>query len=335
MIKVSLIIPVYNVVKYIDRCLDSVMNQEYPDIECILVDDYTPDNSFEIINKKLDAYSGRIDFKIVRHKENRGLSAARNSGVKVATGDYIFFLDSDDQLVEGAIESFVDAIIEYGSVDFLIGDYQVIGNWYYRGIQSEKYLSSNVEIFSDYLSGKWYVMAWGKLINRSFFEKYNLWFVEGLLHEDELFSFRLAFFSNRMVYVNKNIYRYFIRNDSIMGHKRYKNYIDHLFVISENLKLSRSLKFGLSDSNIGCYFISVFYGIMFSVINNSSLNIVEKRELIHQIQKNVKELRRDIVIHTFKTHLEYHILSSHYSVVNLVMKCYFYFCGIKYKRYEC
>ena len=174
MIKVSLIIPVYNVVKYIDRCLDSVMNQEYPNIECILVDDYTPDNSFEIINKKLDAYSGRIDFKIVRHKENRGLSAARNSGVKVATGDYIFFLDSDDQLVEGAIEAFVDAIIEYGSVDFLIGDYQVIGNWYYRGIQSEKYLSSNVEIFSDYLSGKWYVMACGKLINRFFFEKYNM-----------------------------------------------------------------------------------------------------------------------------------------------------------------
>ena len=100
MISVSIIIPVYNVEQYIESCLLSVINQNYKgDIECVIVNDCTPDQSMVVVHKILSDYDGNILFKIVDHKENRGLSASRNSGVRVATGDYLYFLDSDDILV--------------------------------------------------------------------------------------------------------------------------------------------------------------------------------------------------------------------------------------------
>ena len=89
--KFSIIIPVYNVEKYIVNCLNSVANQLYDDIECIIVDDCSPDNSMIHVASFLEQYEGKIIFKIVTHEKNQGLSAARNSGVKIATGDYLFF----------------------------------------------------------------------------------------------------------------------------------------------------------------------------------------------------------------------------------------------------
>ena len=97
--KISVIIPVYNVAPYIAACLQSVMRQTaQAALECILVDDCGPDNSMEVVNETLKSYNGPVDFKIVRHTQNRGLSAARNTGMAAATGDYIYFLDSDDEI---------------------------------------------------------------------------------------------------------------------------------------------------------------------------------------------------------------------------------------------
>ena len=92
MVNVSIIIPVYNVEQYIESCLYSVINQTYKGtLECIIVNDCTPDQSMEVVNRLLSVYQGNILFKIINHQENKGLSAARNSGVKIAKGDYLYF----------------------------------------------------------------------------------------------------------------------------------------------------------------------------------------------------------------------------------------------------
>ena len=101
--KVSIIIPVYNVAPYIKRCLDSVVAQSFQDIECILVDDCGTDNSKEIVQQYIDNYQGQIQFKFIHHEKNLGLSGARNTGIKVATGEWLYFLDSDDSIIPDCI----------------------------------------------------------------------------------------------------------------------------------------------------------------------------------------------------------------------------------------
>ena len=101
---ISIIIPVYQVSDYVERCIRSVMSQTFTDIECIIVDDATVDDSMVKCQKLIDEYDGRIQFRLLHHEKNRGLSAARNTGTKAATGEYVFYLDSDDEITSDCIE---------------------------------------------------------------------------------------------------------------------------------------------------------------------------------------------------------------------------------------
>ena len=101
---VSIVIPVFKVSEYIDRCVRSVMEQTYGDIECILVDDASPDDSIARCERLISDYQGPIRFVILHHRQNRGVSAARNTGTAAATGDCVFYLDGDDALVPNSIE---------------------------------------------------------------------------------------------------------------------------------------------------------------------------------------------------------------------------------------
>lgn len=99
--RVSIIVPVYKVERYVERCLQSVTAQTYEDIECICVNDGTPDNSFEVVKRFVAEHGSenkKISFILVEHDQNKGLSEARNIGIRQASGDYVFFLDSDDAL---------------------------------------------------------------------------------------------------------------------------------------------------------------------------------------------------------------------------------------------
>ena len=104
--KVSIIIPVYNVVDYIERCWKSVNAQTYSDIELIFVDDCGTDESISKL-ETLISEGSRFPVQIIKHKKNRGLSAARNTGIEASSGDYVYFLDSDDDLVPSCIEELV------------------------------------------------------------------------------------------------------------------------------------------------------------------------------------------------------------------------------------
>ena len=126
--KISIVVPVYNVEAYIEDCLKSVAAQTYKgEIECIIINDCTPDNSCAVIEHFVKEYNGPIEFKLLHHTVNRGLSAARNTGIDVATGDYIYFLDSDDEITPDCLEHLAAPLAE-NAYDFVIGNYTTIGS---------------------------------------------------------------------------------------------------------------------------------------------------------------------------------------------------------------
>ena len=109
--KITIIVPVYNVEQYIKECFDSIAAQTYKgDIECIFVDDCGQDKSVEILEKMIACYQGGISFSIIHHEHNKGLSGARNTGIRNASGDYLYFLDSDDCLLPKSIESLANIL---------------------------------------------------------------------------------------------------------------------------------------------------------------------------------------------------------------------------------
>ena len=119
--KVSIIIPVYQVSAYIERCIRSVMNQIYTDLECIIVDDCGTDDSIVKCDRLIQAYSGPIEFIVLHHDQNRGQSAARNTGIRYAKGKWLFFLDSDDEITGNCIEILVRAAMETEKTEMVIG----------------------------------------------------------------------------------------------------------------------------------------------------------------------------------------------------------------------
>lgn len=198
--KISIIIPVYNVEEYLKTCIDSVINQTYKNLEIICVNDCSPDNSLAIL-KQYEAQDERI--RIVNHKVNKGLAEARNSGMDVATGKYIFFLDSDDYIVPDIIEKLYAKIIR-DNADAVYSKTQVFTDssepelidrankkqYVYDQLPSEDILFSieNNNLCTILHSG---VEVWGKLFSVDFLKKHNIFFIKkNIKYEDSDFTIK-------------------------------------------------------------------------------------------------------------------------------------------------
>ena len=193
MVSISIVIPVYHVEPYIQRCLESVMAQDKAEanIECILVDDCGQDCSMAIARATVANYQGSITFRIVSHKENRGLSAARNTGLSQATGDYVMFIDSDDYLLPDSISYFLENLERHPDVDIVMGNVRNCkdGGLMIRNI-SEPWLIDQPDIFfRRVLHHQIYLYAWNKLIRRDVLTRNGILFEEGTIYEDQLWSY--------------------------------------------------------------------------------------------------------------------------------------------------
>jgi glycosyltransferase involved in cell wall biosynthesis len=215
--KASIVIPVYNAALYLDRCLASVMAQTHPDLECILVDDGSTDGSPELAAKKIAAYAGSAQFKVIRHECNRGQSAARNTGIRAATGDYVYFMDSDDEIWPDTVARFVAGVRE-GEADFAVGEFQIEG-------AGPAMLSLRLEagmvrgrdaILTSFLRGDWHTLAGNRFVRRQWIADHHLYFAEGLVHEDELWTLMLACKAQAMGVVKGPTYLYRIHGNSTM-----------------------------------------------------------------------------------------------------------------------
>ncbi len=222
---VSIIIPVYNVERYIKRCLESIIAQDCKlfCIECILVDDCSTDRSLEIISEVLAAYIGEnISFVIKHHEVNKGLSAARNTGIMASTGDYLYFMDSDDRLINDSLKYLVAASIDYPNAEIIMGNSLCVGI-NFRTNTPILFDNTKLRLFSDkkemwkmLFSQKLDRHAWNKLVRRTAVLHNELFFVEGIIYEDVLWTYELIGSTSSIMVISDMIYIYESNEDSII-----------------------------------------------------------------------------------------------------------------------
>lgn len=206
---ISVIIPIYNVEKYLRRCVDSVLAQTYRDLEVFLVDDGSPDNCGAIC----DEYAQTDNRIIVIHKENGGLSDARNAALDKMSGEYVTFVDSDDYIAVDALESMLDSLIRTGS-DIAVGnmpsfdEYGETGSFY--SPYTEETVLEGEKLFETLLQP----CAPNRLYRTELFETVR--YPVGRYYEDVFVWHRILALTKRMVFTGKNAYYYFIRSGSIM-----------------------------------------------------------------------------------------------------------------------
>lgn len=211
--KISILIPVYGVEKYISKCLESVANQTYKNIEVIFINDCTKDDSINIVEQYIDSKNKNFDkIAIVHNQTNLGLSATRNVGLKNATGDFIFHLDSDDYLEFDAIESLMtlqkeeDADIVFSNLRYVYSNDNTVVRKLSLDKDKDKYLT-NILFRSTGLN------VVGNLYRKDLFEKVK--FVEGLnFGEDYVTLPKLVFLSNKIAFLKSSIYNYIKLNSN-------------------------------------------------------------------------------------------------------------------------
>lgn len=218
---ISVIIPIYNVEQYIAECLDTVLNQTYKRIEIILIDDGSTDSSGKIA----DNYALKDERVRVVHKKNGGLSDARNAGVKIARGDYVMFIDSDDYVDRKFAATALQSIKEFDA-DIVCFRFTYVDDAEEIKISStntnlEHKIYTNIDAIKDIftIGGALKVNAWNKIYKRSLFTDNGIMYPVGRLYEDNLTTYRLMYFSKKIVYLNKPLLFYRQRPGSIMKNK--------------------------------------------------------------------------------------------------------------------
>ncbi len=223
MAKLSVIVPIYNVEKYLRKCLDSVINQTFKDMEIILVDDGSPDRCGEIC----DEYAARDNRIRVIHKENGGLPSARNDAIEIATGEWIAFVDSDDWLEPDIYEKAVEAGDKY-NVDILFFNY-------FKNIEEKEFGISIFEkdFFSDdrnYINSlqaralckflnpikeNGYEFPWNRILRQKFIMNNNLYFTKVGAYEDLIYAINCFQYAERIAFIDVKGYHYRLNNTSI------------------------------------------------------------------------------------------------------------------------
>ena len=206
--RISVIIPMYGVEKYIARCAYSLFNQTMTqDVEFIFIDDASKDDSYNILRSITDEYS-RYDFniKIIRHEHNKGLPAARNTGLKVAKGEYIIHIDGDDFLESTALESLYQTAMTYNA-DVVWSDYYIAFGNKKRIIKQPRFETPQ-DAVRGMLRGTMKYNVWNKLCRRSLYTNYNIVFPEGKSMGEDLTMIMVFLNAKICSYVNKALYNY-------------------------------------------------------------------------------------------------------------------------------
>lgn len=281
MIKVSVIVPVYNVEKYLSKCLTSLVNQTLEEIEIIVVNDGTKDNSQIII----DDFCKRFPLKVSSYiKENGGLSSARNYGIQFANGKYIGFVDSDDWVDTDMYKAMYDKAYT-NDFDLVFCDFNEIRND--KAIECSCHLKNdlfNSQNIKEHMI-EYYPSAWNKIYKKSLFS--NIKFKEGIWFEDVEFGYRLLPFINSIGVVNQPYYQYLIRKGSITSSndKRIYHYIDNWNGILDFYK-KNNLYVKYKDELEYCYVRYIFATFIKSA---KKFDKFEYKKAINVAIKNVNE----------------------------------------------
>ena len=253
MIKVSVIVPVYNVEKYIEKCLDSLVNQTLKEIEIIVVNDGSPDNSQKIIDKFVKKYPNKVKSFI---KENGGLGSARNYGLKHIKGEYVAFIDSDDFADLKMLEEMYNLAKKNNSDIVLCSNNLLDEN--YRILKVESAII-NEKINNNLL--KYKLAAWNKLykkellINNKFEFRSNVWY------EDVDFTTKVMINAKKVSFIDKPLYNYLLREGSIMNNSNLKRNLEIFYSFDEIINYCKKNKFYKKYYSEIEYLIFIFVGL--------------------------------------------------------------------------
>lgn len=285
--KISFIIPVYNVEKYLDQCIQSIVEQTYTNFEIILVNDGSEDNSQKIC-EKWASNDNRI--KLI-NKSNGGLSDARNTGIKIASGEYLIFVDSDDFWIgNNSLMDLVKIIEKNKDCDFFnfncayfYSKNNLYKNWPKYNSTLTKSTDKNTVISSLISSGVFPMSAWLKIISRDFLLNNNLTFIRGIRGEDIPWFIELLDKSQKSIFINHYVYAY--RQNvigSITNTSGEKSYNDLYNILIRELELMDSRSFSKEGKNSLYSFLAYEFCILLSSISNlpKSIQQIKRKELL-------------------------------------------------------
>lgn len=308
--KISIIIPVYKVEKYIERCARSLFEQTLDDIEYLFIDDCSPDKSIEVLKDILDKYPHRKSQTIIHRMErNKGQAAVRYWGVKNATGDYLIHCDSDDWVELDMYRSLYEEAI-LTNADIVICDYYESDGLVNR-LKHYDYSEDKECLINDllYLRGSWAI--WNKLIRRNLYN--NIKFPLFNMGEDMSIVFQLIQKSSKIVAINKPLYYYYYNPESISNQKSIKNSIKRFIQACENTKIieesignnpifkvgllnlkeiNRNLLLGVLDSKEACeLWISRYPNLTRKLLLSKGIDFKQKiRAVYYEVQIRLRNL---------------------------------------------
>ena len=236
---VTISIPLFKCEEFLEKCLLSVVNQTYKNLEVTLIDDKTPDNSVQIAEDFIQKHNLQ-NWKIYHLEENSGLSVVRNKGIDTAQGKYLFFLDSDDVITPDCVTKMV-TLAEESNVQMVVGETEAVklpsGERYpiFPVIEKRDVIkNNNFEIFKSFIAGNFPESSWNKLIRLDFLKENKLYFTKGLYAQDSLHSFQMALKLESIAFLREKTYDYYLHEKSVI-HNRGKRHFDNWFTIAQNI----------------------------------------------------------------------------------------------------
>lgn len=289
---ISIVVPVYNVEKYLNRCVESLLSQTYENLEIILVDDGATDNS----GKLCDEYLIKDKRVKVIHKENGGLSDARNVGLENSNGKYIAFIDSDDYIGKDFVKVLYNMCTE-NNANIAQCSYEIVRDTQKDSTSNKVENKNNIVNMSGTnaiynIFGEKYVeytVAWNKLYEKSLFN--NIKYPKGKLHEDEATTYKLFYEAKNVAVTNQKLYYYYIRANSITNKKYTLKRLDYIEELEEQLKFFK-------DKNENILYNEVYYRYARSLIQayfRCKRNIEDSSNIQIDLMKKYKESVKELI----------------------------------------
>ena len=280
---ISIIVPVYNVESYLERCIESILNQSFKEFELILVNDGSTDGCKDICNE----YKTKDKRIKVIHKENGGLSSARNAGLDIARGKYIGFVDSDDFINKDMYKILFDTI-QANNSDMVICDYYKVNEDDINKFRNLKCNCENIKIKNLnnlesidnlFLTGEKFIFAWNKLYKRELFN--DLRYEKGRIYEDEYLAHRILYKCNKVSIIEAKIYYYVQRKGSLINSPFTVRRFDKVYAIKDRVDFLREKKLTNLEDKAEKTFIDYFvwnYFVAYQRLENieSELKILKK-----------------------------------------------------------
>ena len=226
--KISIVVPIYNSEKFLTTCIDSLVNQSLKDIEILLINDGSTDDSQKIVDEYVKKYPDMCKSFI---RKNSGQAASRNFGINHSNGDYVFFVDSDDYLEYNACEIAYNYAIR-NDLDILCFDF-------YEEYENKIEKASSYYFFNEYQRNKKYILnetaVWNKVIRRELLKKNKLFFMEDYIYEDLELIPRLVLYTNKIDFISEKLYHYVVHQNSTMRPTEYSEKMKNIFIVMDKL----------------------------------------------------------------------------------------------------